>query len=223
MVPTQSAGVKLTIAGRSNRSPLAPQIYEHIWRPRALTILTGQKFPLEREWALVCEWLKPSRGALILDLGSSTDGYARALGRNDPTARIVAVDTALNMLRAGRGYARREGITNIAHLCAPVERLPFADATVDALVCGGSLNEFRSMATALCEARRVCKPQGRMLAMSLLAASSWKGKLAQLAARASGIQFPRLDEFNAIVRGASWEVERQEIFGVAVFSLLRRA
>ncbi len=216
-----SAQDGLTPAGRSNRLPFAPQIYEHLWRPRALTILTGKKFPFEREAELVRDWLSLPPGARVLDLGSSTDRYARALGRDDPAARIVAIDLAMGMLQAGRAYSRRGGIENIAHLCAPVERLPFADASVDALVCGGSLNEFRSMEVALVQARRVCRPEGRMLAMSLIAARSRLGRFAQRLAGAGGIRFPGQDEFNGLVRAAGWQIERQECFGVVVFSLLR--
>lgn len=217
-------GSRRTLAGWSNLAPLAPQIYEKLWRPRALTLLTGKPFPVAREIALVNEWLVAQPGELVVDLGSSTDLYARGIAKSAKggAPAIVAIDLAAGMLRWGRDYARREGVTTIAHVRAPADRLPFADGTVDALVCGGSLNEFRSMDAALREARRVCASNGRMVSMSLLAANSWRGKLAQTGARTSGIQFPSLDEFNDTLDAAGWRREKQKVFGAIAFSLLRR-
>ncbi len=217
---------RVTLAGLSNFLPLLPWGYETVWRPRALTLLTGAQFSIARELSIVNEALGVQPHELIVDLGSSTDLYARGvahatryLGVAAPT--LVAIDIAPGMLRAGRAYARRAGVRSIAHVRANVERLPFADATVDALVCGGSLNEFRSMASALREARRVVAPRGRMVAMSLLAARTWTGKLAQGNAHLSGIQFPSLDTFNATLRAAGWRCERQQIFGVVAFTLMK--
>jgi SAM-dependent methyltransferase len=219
-------GSRRTIAGWSNELPLAPQIYENVWRPRSLSVLTGQSFPVWREIALVTEWLTAKPEELVVDLGSSTDLYARGIARSAKDGgapAIVAIDLAAGMLRAGRSYARREGITNIAHVRAPADRLPFADGAVDALVCGGSLNEFRSMDAALREARRVCARNGRMVAMSLLAANSRLGKFAQAGVRASGIKFPSRDAFNAAVDAAGWRRERQQVFGAVAFTLMRPA
>lgn len=211
----------LTLAGLSNDAPFLPWGYENVWRPRSLTMLSGEKFPVARELALLNDWLDAQPGELIVDLGSSTDLYARGIGKREPAATIVAVDMAMGMLKAGRQYALRGGVKNIAHVRTPAQRLPFADGTMDALVCGGSLNEFRSMDEALCEARRVVKPSGRMFVMSLLAATQMPGKLAQWGARMSGIRFPSLDEFNHTVETAGWKGERQQVYGIVAFTLMR--
>ena len=211
----------LTLAGVSNYLPFLPWGYENVWRPRSLTMLSGEPFPVEREIKLLNDWLAVQPNELIVDLGSSTDLYPRDIGKQNADATIVAIDMAAGMLKAGRAYARRDGVKNIAHVRAPAQRLPFADASVDALVCGGSLNEFRSMSEALREARRVVKPSGRMFAMSLLKATSLPGRIGQWNARLSGITFPTLDEFNAMVQSAGWTRERQQVFGVVVFTLMK--
>jgi SAM-dependent methyltransferase len=211
----------LTPAGWTNHLLLVPWIYENIWRPRSLAILSGEKFSAERELNLLNEWVELPDEALVIDLGSSTDWYARGLGKQNASATIVAIDLAIGMLQAGRSYALRDGLRNIAHVRAPAQRLPFGDATVDAIVCGGSLNEFQDMDVALREARRVCKADGGMLAMSLLKADSVLGQLGQIGARMGGIQFPRIGRFNALLESAGWRRERQQVFGVVVFTLLR--
>lgn len=211
----------LTLAGLSNYLPMLPWGYENVWRPRSLTMLSGEPFPVEREIELLNDWLAVQPNELIIDLGSSTDLYARGIGKQNADATIIAIDMATGMLKAGRKYARRDGVRNIAHVRAPAQRLPFADASVDALMCGGSLNEFRSMSEALREARRVVKPSGRMFAMSLLQATSLTGRIGQWNARWSGITFPTLDEFNAIIQSTGWTRERHQVFGAVVFTLMK--
>lgn len=211
----------LTLAGLSNYLPLLPWGYENIWRPRSLTMLSGESFPAEREIKLLNDWLAVQPNELIIDLGSSTDLYARGIGKQNADATIIAIDMATGMLKAGHNYARRDGVKNIAHIRAPAQRLPFIDASADALVCGGSLNEFRSMSEALLEAQRVVKPTGRMFAMSLLKAKSLAGRIGQWNARLSGISFPSLDEFNAMIHSSGWTRERQQVFGTVVFTLMK--
>lgn len=211
----------LTVAGLSNDLPLLPWGYEKVWRPRSLTLLTGQPFPIEREIQLLNDWLLAQPTELIVDLGSSTDLYARGIGKQRRDAMIVSIDMATGMLRAGRYFAQGDGVNNIAHVRAPVQRLPFVDASVDALACGGSLNEFRSMSEALREARRIVKATGRLFAMNLLKGTSLGSRLGQWNAGLSGIRFPTLDQFNATLASTGWQPERQFVLGVVVFTLMR--
>jgi len=223
----RSAHSPLTIAGLSNQAPLVPQVYDGLWRPLSLDILTHGQFSTRSELRLLIEWTQPQPQQLVVDMGSSTGLYARSLA--DATLQwgvdapaIVALDLAPNMLRASHGHALREGIRNIAHVRAPVEHLPFADASVDLVVCGGSLNEFRSMGIALAEARRVLADDGSLFAMSLTAARGRLGSLAQHGARTSGIQFPTPTEFNALAQSAGLRITRQHSVGVVTFSLMTK-
>jgi ubiquinone/menaquinone biosynthesis C-methylase UbiE len=218
---------RLTIAGASNFLPGLPWVYENLWRPRSLTLLAGEKFSVARELAWLNDALKPQPNELIVDLGSSTSLYARGIARatqhlGDSAPTILAIDIAPGMLRAGVQCARRDGVHNIAHVRANVERLPFDTASVDALVCGGSLNEFRSMRDALREAYRVGKPGGRLVTMSLLAATRASGKFAQAQAKLSGITFPTRDEFNATLDEAGWRRLAQNVIGIVAFTLLKK-
>jgi ubiquinone/menaquinone biosynthesis C-methylase UbiE len=219
---TQRGDLKmLTPAGWSNYFHLVPWIYENVWRPRSLAILSGERFSTAREVNMLTDWLSLPSEELVVDLGSSTDLYARSLAKRSGSITIFSIDLALGMLQAGRAYALRDGLKNIAHVRAPAQHLPFGDGTVDAIVCGGSLNEFRDITVALREARRVCKTDGKMFAMSLLEADSAVGRLGQLGARTSGIQFPLFGKFNAMVDAAGWLRERQEVFGMVAFTLMR--
>ncbi len=213
----------LTLAGRSNDAPLAPQLYENVWRPRALSLMTRENFPPAREMALISEWAHTTPTDIVLDIGTSTGFYARGLARaSGDRAQIVALDHAWGMLTMARRTARREGLKNIVYLRAFAQALPFADASVDVIVCGGSLNEFRSIAEALREMRRVLKSDGRIVTMSLLAAESAKGKLAQRFFSLGGIRFPTPAAFNVLVRDAGLQAVRQETYGIVTFSRIEK-
>lgn len=72
------------------------------------------------------------------------------------------LDASLNMLRLGRDQAReRGGVANLVRGIA--ECLPFPDNTFDCLVCKGSLDHFANPEVFMAEARRVLRPQGRLV------------------------------------------------------------
>lgn len=208
----------LTPAGWSNHLFPTPQLYERIWRKRALTLLTGENFPVTREMQWLRGWTQAQAGEAVIDLGTSTGLYARGLSETGAT--IMAVDLALGMLRTAQKYIRSEKRDGIVLLRAAAENLPFHDASVDAVVVGGSLNEMKAMRAALQESFRVVRTGGRMVAMSLSRAYSPRGRWLQKLAGMSGIQFPTVAEFNSHVEASGWKIARQELKGIVLFSQL---
>lgn len=219
---------QLTAAGRSNLAPFAPEVYEHIWRPRSMAVLSSGRITVQRELALMSDWLSGHPQQLVLDLGASTGVYARALARSAAGAGagapvIVALDLSRQMLEAARRHALREGLRQIVYVRANAESLPFSDGAFDSVVCGGSLNEFRSPRAALHEARRILRDNGRLFAMNLTRASTTLGRLGQAGAARSGIRFPSARRFDAMLSENGWHAERQTAYGVVNFNLLKKA
>lgn len=210
----------LTLAGWSNHFPPTPQLYERIWRRRALTIMTGEAFSVEREWNRMNEWTQLQAGECAVDLGTSTGLYARGVVPKEAT--VFAVDMAWEMLREARRYIAREKRSGIVLMRAAAEKLPFRNESIDAVMVGGSLNEMKAIPAALTEANRVTRRGGRMFVMSLSRATKNPGKVLQGLAGLSGIKFPGADEFNAMAQGAGWNVAKQEQKGIVLFSLLSK-
>lgn len=208
----------LTFAGWSNHFFPTPQLYERIWRKRALTLLTGENFPVTREMQWLREWTQAQAGEAVIDLGTSTGLYARGLSETGAT--IMAVDLAMGMLREARKYIQSEKRDGIVLLRTAAENLPFHDASVDAVVVGGSLNEMKSMRAALQESYRVVRKGGRMVTMSLSRAYSARGRSLQKLLGMSGIQFPTVAEFNNDVEQSGWKIAKQELKGIVLFSQL---
>ncbi len=95
-------------------------------------------------------------GDVVLDLATGTGDLAEiVLGTG---ARVVALDFSRGMLTSGR---RRQG-TGFPFVQGDGNRLPLADASVSAVVCGFALRNFASIPSVFAELGRVVKPGGRV-------------------------------------------------------------
>ncbi len=98
--------------------------------------------------------LKP--GEVALDLAAGTGTSSVALARDG--GRVVACDFSLGMLAAG--HARRP---DLAFVAGDALRLPFADASFDAVTISFGLRNLADTDAGLAEMRRVTKPGGRLV------------------------------------------------------------
>ena len=223
-IPDMTAGLRrsdLTHAGWSNHFPFAPQVYERVWRRRALTLMTGESFPVARELSVLNDWANIQPGESVVDLGTSTGLYARGVAAH-VDATVFAIDLSWGMLREAKKYIAREERRGIVLMRAAAERLPFYDEALDAVVVGGSLNEMKSMPVALREARRVTREGGRMFVMGLTRANTRRGRWLQRFLGRGGIHFPTVNTFNSMMREAGWAIQGQHKRGIVLFTLLNK-
>lgn len=97
----------------------------------------------------------------VLELACGTGLVTRALRRRmAPGARLVATDLSPAMLAYAREQLQGEAIDWRE---ADALRLPFDDASFDALACGFGLMFLPDRAAALREWRRVLRPGGRLM------------------------------------------------------------
>jgi ubiquinone/menaquinone biosynthesis C-methylase UbiE len=100
-------------------------------------------------------------GERALDVGCGTGIVARrAAKRIAPKGKMAALDLSPGMLAVARAAAAREGAAVEWHE-GRAERLPFADASFDLVLCQFALMFFADRRAALAEMRRVLKPAGR--------------------------------------------------------------
>ena len=94
---------------------------------------------------------------VVLDAGAGTGHASRALKRRYPAARVLAVDSALCMLRSA---ARQESwFRPFSRICADAVRLPLAEGSVD-LILSNFLLPWVDPDAAFAEFRRVLGPRG---------------------------------------------------------------
>ncbi|WP_028460110.1 class I SAM-dependent methyltransferase [Chloroflexus sp. Y-396-1] len=207
-----------------NDLPPAAWAYERTWRPLSLSLLTGEPFPLTRELRLITGLAGAERGGLMIDVGCSNGLYARALERarrqSNASGFVVGVDLSMAMLGEAQRRVRRDGLS-ITLMRASAQALPFADSTVDVLVMGGTLNEIGDIPAALAEWRRLLRPGGRGVMMSLVQATTLPGRMLQQLLATGGLQFPTLAELNRYFAAAGLRLRAQWQYGVVVFSVLQ--
>jgi ubiquinone/menaquinone biosynthesis C-methylase UbiE len=100
----------------------------------------------------------------ILDAACGDGRYSRFLLRcADPDAVLTSFDLSLGMLRRARARLQSDRVTFVA---ADVTRLPYADQSFDAVVCGWVLEHLPDPAAGLRELARVLRPAGKMLLLT---------------------------------------------------------
>jgi demethylmenaquinone methyltransferase/2-methoxy-6-polyprenyl-1,4-benzoquinol methylase len=105
--------------------------------------------------------LRPEPGQLVLDVASGTGLVARRIGAGG--ARVIQLDPSEAMLRAGRPATRAAGLAGNLHpVLGRAERLPFDDATFDAVSFTYLLRYVNDPAATMKELARVLRPGGRI-------------------------------------------------------------
>jgi malonyl-CoA O-methyltransferase len=98
----------------------------------------------------------------VLDAGSGPP--SRTLGKRYPHAQVIALDFALDMLRASRfSWFQKKPL----RVCADLARLPLADASVELVWCNMALHWLSAPLEAFHEFRRVLAPEGLLMFATL--------------------------------------------------------
>ncbi|HEU5102587.1 MAG TPA: methyltransferase domain-containing protein [Roseiflexaceae bacterium] len=209
-----------TPAQMTNEWPLTAWVYERGWRPFALTLLSGERFPYQRELPLMLGLAEPRRGGLYLDVACSNGLYARALARSigSRPGHVAAFDHSLPMLKQARAYARAAGL-RISFLRAKVQALPVAAHTAAGVVIGGSLNEIGDLDACLAEVRRTLSDDGRYVAMTLARAATAGGRMFQQLMGVGGVVFWTPAELERCFRQHGLRPVARWKYGLVMFHL----
>ncbi|NOZ26625.1 MAG: methyltransferase domain-containing protein [Chloroflexi bacterium] len=114
-----------------------------------------------------------ARRPWLLDVGTGTGRVPRALlADGEFPGHIVAVDRSLGMLQ--EAVRRLEGDERVSWLWLDASKLPFPDATFDAVSCVEALEFMPDPRGALAEMVRVLRPGGLMLLSNRV---GWQARL----------------------------------------------
>lgn len=114
-----------------------------------------------REWFRL---LDLSAGKDLLEVACGSGGMTCRMAR-DTGARCVGVDINPNGIEAAQEQARAQNLADRVEfrLIDAGKRLPFDDASFDAIFCNDSINHIPGRADVLKDWRRVLRPGGRLL------------------------------------------------------------
>ncbi len=117
--------------------------------------------------------LKPGETVLDLGSGSGMDALyaARLVG---PSGEVIGVDFTPEQIEKARRLAREAGLTQVGFHTARIERLPFADETVDCVISNGVINLSADKAVVFDEAMRVLRPGGRIAIADIVSETQLK-------------------------------------------------
>ena len=147
-------------------------------------------FMRDTEQACLAGWraelLADLRGE-VLDVGAGTGAN---LAHYPADVRVVLAEPDPHM--RDKLAARPEVVASrFTVIDAPIERLPFADARFDAVVCTLVLCSVEDPARALAEIRRVLRPDGQLVFLEHVAAHdhgrrAWQGRIEPFWRRIAG-------------------------------------
>lgn len=213
------------LANLTNFLPGAGRLYEPVWRTRSLDLLTGKRFPNEREVALIAEMVELDRSGVYLDLGCSAGLYTRGLSllldELSGDAEVIGIDIAPSMLREATSRSLAAG-TMPSFARADAHDLPFEDSSFVGVVCGGTLNELGDPALALRECARILKPGGRMAIMGILKSGKTRGAALQRLLSTGGVRFFDRGETETLLHDTGFEVESARTHGAVFFVAAQR-
>ncbi len=118
-------------------------------------------------------WRRATAGELsdgpldqVLDLCGGTGDLTLELARRTPAGSIVCCDFSHPMLaRADSKFRRSANGNRCILLEADGLRLPFGNATFDAVTVAFGVRNFSDLQTGLAEIHRVLRPQGRLVVL----------------------------------------------------------
>lgn len=110
---------------------------------------------------------RPAPGMRVLDLACGIGDTAIAMARAvAPAGSVVAADLVDEMVLGAERFARARGVKNVTFRQADAESLPFDDASFDVVTCRHGVMFFPQAQKAMREARRVLRPDGRVVLLA---------------------------------------------------------
>jgi len=138
-------------------------------------LMTGGLDRVWRRWTVQAACLPA--GGIALDVGTGTGDLALNLAERVPGARVIGLDYTAPMLAlAPAKAARRPEGARTSWVLGDGQRLPFPDATFDAVTSAFVLRNFVDLSAAFREMARVTRPGGRVVALEIApdAAPIWR-------------------------------------------------
>jgi SAM-dependent methyltransferase len=197
-------------------SRLLPVVYERWWRPAWSRMLRGVTAGMDDEHRIARLLLGLRPGDGVLDVacgpGNFTRDFARVVG---PAGLAVGIDASPTMLDRA---ARDTRGTNVAYMRGDAVRLPFRDASFDAVCCFAALHLFADPFEALDHMTRVLTPGGRIALFTSCRTSSAPLRTIDgfLGARSGTRMFER-DEITGALEGRGFTGVHQRVAGLTQF------
>jgi len=140
--------------------------YEHRLRPLIQRVVARERMDPNSEYLLYRSLLGKPEGP-ILDLACGTGLFARLLAREPDVPAAIGMDVSRPMLEEALAQAREHGAA-VDFIRAEAPELPFANASIGAVLQARALYLFCDVNALFDEVARVLRPGGRYVASTYL-------------------------------------------------------
>jgi ubiquinone/menaquinone biosynthesis C-methylase UbiE len=154
------------LLGAATAGTLAAALW---WRKNPSACPYGQRFWVEAPHPFITHdrlrgVLRPQPGERLLELGVGTGYYSCELAEwVAPEGTLELFDLQQKFLDHTMQAATDRGLTNLNPTQGDATKLPYEDASIDAVILTAVLGEIPDRAAALREIRRVLEPDGRLV------------------------------------------------------------
>jgi demethylmenaquinone methyltransferase/2-methoxy-6-polyprenyl-1,4-benzoquinol methylase len=123
----------------------------------------------DRRWrSRAADMLVLPRRARVLDVGTGTAVSAIAIARRHPDARVTGIDINSKMLKVAETAVARAGLSDRIELMrVNGEKMPFEDATFDAVLLSFTIEDMANQGAGVREISRVLRPEGSVVVLGL--------------------------------------------------------
>lgn len=208
-------------SGRAQRlmhTGAVPVVYSRVWRPAWGRLAKGPLGPGMAEEHRIARLLLGLRtGDGVLDVGCGPGNFTRRFARLvGPSGLAVGFDGSSSML--ARAASEEDGEAPVAYVRGDATRLPFLDASFDAVCCFAALHMIAEPFDALDEMTRVLTPGGRIALLTTCRtrtgpARTWDGWVGA----ASGQRMFERDEVVEALEDRGFEPVRRRVAGLTQF------
>jgi len=139
------------------------------WRKNPSACPYGQRFWVEAPHPVITrerlrQVLRPQPGERLLEIGVGTGYYSLELAEwVAPEGKLELFDLQQEFLDHVMRAAAERGLANLVPTQGDATKLPYGDASMDAVILTAVLGEIPDTARALQEIQRVLKPGGRLV------------------------------------------------------------
>lgn len=126
----------------------------------------GREYVPGRSWKALAEaFLTLLPPMAIADLGCGEGALTQLLARH--AKRVIGIDSSSKMIAYAAESAKRNGLANVEFRLGDLESPPIRAGSVDVALFSQSLHHAEHPSTALAAARRILKPEGRIVILDL--------------------------------------------------------
>lgn len=208
----------MNLARRTMNNPVFALLYERAWRPTSFLLATGRTMQADRRDAVRALRLGP--GDRVLDIACGPGNFTHYLSAHIGTGYAVGIDYSVPMLR--RAVTDNAG-PRAGYVRGDARRLPFPDASFDAVCCFGALYLIPDPLLAAAEMIRVLAPGGRIAISTSHRPEGLVGQVSHLVGGAGGLRVFDIDTFPKLFAERGLTDIEQRVHGLMQYVSARAA